>query len=298
MGTTNTKFDLYQTVTDRIVALLEQGIIPWKKPWTDSGPPSNAVSKRKYHGVNVWLLLSLPYDHQLYLTFEQLKRLGGSVKRGEKGHLVVYRALLENRLGENEEPHESEESGKKYALRYHVVFNVDQCTNIPEALLYSSYKIPPDPIAACDEIAAHMPNVPQITVGKQQAFYSIDGDYISMPKLKAFKSAEGYYNTLFHELIHSTGHEARLHRKSITEMAEFGSDTYSFEELIAELGASYLSCYTGIKHETENSAAYIQAWLGKLRNDKRVIISASSAAQRATDYILGIKSEEETVKEN
>lgn len=294
MSTTTTRFDLYQTVTDRIITLLEQGVIPWKKPWLDTGPPINAISKRKYHGVNVWLLLSLPYSQQQYLTFDQLKRVGGSVKRGEKGHLVVYRALLEDKSKENGAP--PTEAEKKYAMRYHVLFNVEQCTNIPESILFTSYKHPPDPIAACDELVANMQQAPKITFTKQLAFYHIADDYVNMPKRKTFKSAEGYYHTLFHELVHSTGHETRLHRSSITDMAEFGSEPYSFEELIAELGASYLSSHVGITHDIENSSAYIQAWLKELRGDKRLIISASAAAQRATNFILGVKSEEDQEK--
>ncbi len=132
-----------------------------------------------------------------------------------------------------------------------------------------------------------MPDCPVIKHKEQRAFYHIGEDYINMPKKKSFATPESYYSTLFHELVHSTGAEKRLGRKSVVEMAEFGSEPYSMEELIAELGASYLNSFTGIlDKQIENSASYISSWLEKFKSDKRFVISASGQAQRAVDLIL------------
>ena len=132
-----------------------------------------------------------------------------------------------------------------------------------------------------------MPDSPLLIFTGKKAFYDIEKDHVVLPNLKRFKTSESYYSTLFHELVHSTGAEKRLGRKTITEMAEFGSEPYSMEELIAELGAAYLNSFTGIlDKEIENSAAYISGWLEKLRNDKRFIIAACGQAQRAVDLIL------------
>ena len=132
-----------------------------------------------------------------------------------------------------------------------------------------------------------MPQCPEIRHKQQEAFYHKVDDYINMPKKKSFQSPHLYYATLFHELVHSTGSEKRLNRSSIAEMAEFGSELYSLEELIAEMGSAYLASFTGIEHKSmDNTVAYIQGWLGKLRNDKRFIVQASGQAQRAVDFII------------
>ena len=142
-------------------------------------------------------------------------------------------------------------------------------------------------ILECESIITGMPQCPVIKFKEKEAYYHIVEDYINMPKRKSFKSAELYYATLFHELVHSTGAEKRLNRKTINEMAEFGSEMYSIEELIAELGSAYLSSFTGILSKgIQNNAAYIKGWLGKLKNDKRFIVQASGQAQRAVDFIM------------
>jgi antirestriction protein ArdC len=280
-SSSTTKVDVYQIVTDRIVSLLEAGTVPWQKPWTDAGVPMNAKSKRKYRGINFWLLLSLPYERHLYLTWDQIKEYGASVKKGEVGHVVLYWKTPRKKEDENENQKQVP------ILRYYKVFNVSQITDLPADF------VPPlegkefDPILECDDIIRSMPGAPEIRHKHKEAFYHIGEDYINMPKQKSFKSIELYYSTLFHELVHSTGHEKRLNRKSITEMAEFGSELYSIEELIAEMGSAYLSSFTGIQHKNiEHNASYIKGWLGKLINDKRFIVQASGQAQKAVDFIM------------
>ncbi|RZK12932.1 MAG: DUF1738 domain-containing protein [Flavobacterium sp.] len=294
------RFDLYQTVTDRVIELLEKGKVPWRKPWSDLGPPMNAISKRPYQGINLWLLLMLPYESNLYLTWEQLKRVNGSVTRGAKAHIVVYWQMLDASDQKNEEQaiESREQKRQRFTLRYHKIFNVEDCTGIPPSILVSNAEKQLNTLLACENIANEMPNRPRIFNGKRRASYDPQMDYVNIPNLERFESPEAFYTTLWHELVHSTGHPKRLDRKTITEMAEFGSEPYSLEELIAELGTCYLAGYSGIlEKEVVNSAAYIAGWLTKLKNDKRFVITASTQAQKAVDYILNRKDQKPTIKE-
>lgn len=283
--TSSTTVDVYQMVTDRIIELLETSTVPWQKPWTESGLPMNVISKRPYRGINLWLLLSLNYERNLFLTWDQLKKIGGSVLQGQHGHIVVFWKQVKK------VPEELDDKGKPKQipmLRYYKVFNVEQCRDIPQNLIPELGSLALDSMLECEAISNSMPDCPVIKHKENKAFYHVGEDYINMPKKKSFKTIEAYYSTFFHELVHSTGAEKRLGRKTITEMAEFGSEPYSLEELIAEIGAAYLNSFTGIlDKEIESSAAYIGGWLEKLRSDKRFIISASGQAQRAVDLILG-----------
>jgi antirestriction protein ArdC len=283
-NTSSTKLDVYQMVTDRIIELLEAGTIPWQKPWSETGIPMNAISKRAYRGINLWLLLSLNYERNLFLTWDQLKKIGGSVNQGQHGHIVVFWKQVKK------VPEELDDKGKPKTtpmLRYYKVFNVEQCRDIPNELIPELLKDEVDPILECEAVINTMPDSPLLIFKGKKAYYEILKDQVVLPQLKSFKTPESYYSTLFHELVHSTGAEKRLGRKSIVEMAEFGSEPYSMEELIAELGASYLNSFTGILNkQIENSAAYISSWLLKFKSDKRFIIAASGQAQRAVDLIL------------
>ncbi len=281
--TSSTKLDVYELVTNRIVALLEAGTVPWQKPWADAGVPMNLMSKRPYRGINLWLLLSLNYERNLFLTWDQLKKIGGSVNKNEHGHIVVFWKSVKK------QPEELDGDKAKTVpmLRYYKVFNIAQCRDIPKELIPELLTENVDPILECEAIINMMPDSPLLIFTGKKAYYDIEKDHVVLPKLKSFKTSESYYSTLFHELVHSTGAEKRLGRKTITEMSEFGSEPYSMEELIAELGASYLNSYTGIlDKEIESSAAYISGWLDKFRGDKRFIISASAQAQKAVDLIL------------
>ncbi len=282
----STKLDVYEMVTTRIIDLLEAGTVPWRKPWAEFGVPVNLISKRPYRGINLWLLLSLNYESNLFLTWDKLKRIGGSVNQGEHGHIVVFWKNVKR------QPEELDKDGHPKTvpmLRYYKVFNVQQCRDIPSDIIPELVKTEIDPISECEAVVSGMKDCPQIVHKEQKAYYHISGDYINMPKKKSFKKMEAYYSTLFHELVHSTGSEKRLGRKSITEMNEFSSEPYSIEELIAELGSAYLCAFAGILDgEIQNSAAYINGWLEKLRNDKRFIVQASGHAQRAVDMVLNL----------
>jgi antirestriction protein ArdC len=272
---------IYEQITERIITLLAQGTVPWQKPWkARTGLPRNLVSHKPYRGINVFLLLAMSYESPFWLTFRQALQLGGSVRKGEKSCPVVFwkQTTIDDR--------ESGEPQKIPLLRFYHVFNVAQCDGL---------KIGTEPVVTTvtdiikpDEIVAHMPRRPEIKHGMARAFYSPREDYVGLPLRERFERADGYHATLFHELVHATGHESRLNRSTITEKSGFGSNPYSKEELIAEMGAAFLCGQAEIVERTiDNSASYLQGWLDQLRNDKTLILSAAAQAQKAADFILG-----------
>ena len=281
--------DVYEIVTSKIMEQLEKGTVPWRKPWTDAGIPRNLLSKRPYRGVNLLLLASLGYEHNLFLTSKQLKEIGGSILPDEKPHLVVYWNFAEKEPAEVEK--EEKVTKKAPFLRYYTVYNIAQCANIPVDRI-PVFEREPNSIPACDSVVKNMAQCPEIRHKEPSAYYDCLEDYVNMPKQKTFVSDASYYSTLFHELVHSTGHHTRLDRMGLVQMTEFGSEPYSQEELVAEMGTCYLQSLTGIASEFENSAAYIQGWLKKLKNDRHFIVTAASHAQKAVDFILNIKPEE------
>ena len=269
--------NVYEIITERIIEQLEKNVVPWRKPWK-SIPPLNLVSKKEYRGINSILLNSLLFENPYFLSFKQARELGGFVRRGERGFPVVFWQMIEKGEGNDKETFP--------LLRYYTVFNVAQTegVEIPKAGVRES-----NSIDECERIVSGMPNPPKIAFGGNQAFYVPSRDLITLPVRKRFDSAEEFYSTLLHEMVHSTGHASRLNRKGINESGVgFGSETYSQEELVAEIGSSFLNAKAGIIGRTiENSASYIANWLSVLRSDKRMITLAAGAAQKASDYILG-----------
>ena len=289
----NTEKDVYAIVTNKIIKMLDQGIIPWRKPWHGRGIPCNLLTMRPYRGINVMLLNMLGYKRNYFLSFNQVKALGGSVKKDEKSQIVVFWKYIEKK--DDKRDGDVSETKLKPMLRYYHVFNIEQCTGIPERLIPPLPECHNDIITICDEVIAVMPNKPDIRHLENEAYYHPIDDYVNMPDLEYFAQSEAYYATLFHELIHSTGHESRLDRKGITEPTNYGSELYSTEELIAELGACFLQSYTGAIYDNLiNSAAYISGWLKKLKDDRRCIVYASNCAQKACDYILNIHPNEDS----
>jgi len=282
------RHDVYQIVTDKIIEHLEKGVIPWRQTWTKAGLPKNLVSKRAYRGINVWMLATMHHSQNDFLTFKQAKELGGSIKKGEKACPVIYwnwKERIKEDTGEIE---------KVPFLRYYRVFNISQVEGIPKEKLPPVIENQNEPIKSCEEIIAGMPKRPDIRHKEHRAYYHPEEDYINMPESKTFTDNKDYYSTLFHEMVHSTGHKERLNRREIADPHGFYSNDYAIEELTAEMGASYLKSLAGIPiEELENNAAYIQGWLRKLKEDKRFIIYATSRAQQATDYILNIKNLEQ-----
>ncbi len=278
--------DVYALVTEKITAALEAGTVPWQKPWaTHGGLPRNLASRRPYRGMNVLLLsLGQPYRSPWWVTFRQAAQLGGTVRRGEKASLVTFWKLSDSPA----DPDGGAGEGSRRRaplLRYYHVFNVEQCDGlaVPEAPAPA-----PEPLAAGEAVYRRMPRPPALVDGGDRAFYAPGPDCVGMPPLAAFRSAEDYYATLFHELTHSTGHPARLDRGLTQAPAPFGSPDYSREELVAEFGAAFLCGHVGLfPRVAENSAAYIDGWLRALKGDRRLLPIAASQAQRAADFILG-----------
>ena len=274
---------VYDVITDRIVAQLEAGTVPWRKPWNgQAGMPKNLVSSKEYRGINPFMLHCLGYESPYFLTFKQAKKLDGHVRKGEKGCPVVFWKTWHVEHTENGE----KTAQKRFVLRYYTVFNVAQCEGV-EAPTIAVPEREHEPLQAAEALVGAMPTPPGIVRGYVSAAYSPRTDIVRMPKPERFETAEAFYSTLFHELTHSTGHTSRLDRKGITETVEYGSRTYSQEELVAEMGSAFLCGETGILDtRIDQSAAYIDGWLRSLRNDRKLVVTAAAQAQKAADYIL------------
>ena len=275
--------DIFREVTDRIIHELDKGIIPWEKPWTGtrSGAYSRATGK-PYSLLNQ-MLLGMPGE---YLTFYQCSQEGGSVRKGEKACFVVFWKFIE------EEKFNDKGEKEKVTvpfLRYYNVFHVDQCEGIkakhqPEDLR------PVDPVAEAETVIADYLRRSGCSLShsrQDEAFYRPLTDSIHLPLREQFKSGGEYYATLFHEAAHSTGHPSRLNR--LDKTASFGSDIYSREELVAEIGAAASIHELGMETPKtfRNNAAYIQSWLSALKDDKRLIVSAAGKAEKAVSLIFG-----------
>ncbi|MDD5598180.1 MAG: zincin-like metallopeptidase domain-containing protein [Victivallaceae bacterium] len=279
---------VYEKITSIIVAKLEKGIVPWHQPWASSWPPRNLITKKPYRGINLLLLSGLKYELPYFLTFKQVKRLKGSVIKDEKAHLVVFYKWLEKKDEDGNVIRNDEGKIELVPmLRFYYVFNVGQCDGIASKYIPWQINGQFNPIEEAEYIVRNMPDHPEICYDTGRACYIPRQDQINMPSKHSFSSDEELYSTLFHELVHSTGHESRLNRKGVTQAAAFGSKVYSEEELVAEMGAAFLCGEAGIANRTiDNSTAYIRGWLSRLKNDKRLLVFAAGAAQKACDFIL------------
>jgi len=279
---------VYQIVTDRILAELAAGVIPWKKTWSADGSlPMNLISKKEYRGTNL-LLLPSNYSSPFFLTYNQCKKLGGFVRKGENSYPVIFWKFFDKTDSVSGE----KTGGRIPMLRYYRVFNVEQCENIdPKKIpvLVTDDMNEIEPLEYAEDIINAMPKKPEIKHNESKAYYSPRLDYVNMPKKNLWaESTENYYAVLFHELTHSTGHVRRCNR-GIETNAGFGSVSYSKEELIAEMGSAFLCSITGILTDDvlKQSAAYIESWTNAIRNDNKLVVTASGKAQKAVDYILG-----------
>jgi antirestriction protein ArdC len=277
---------VYEMVTDRIIAQLESGTIPWEKPWTGTKSGAfNRVSKKSYSLLNQMLL-----KHEgEYATFEQWKKLGGHVRKGEKSEIIVFWKVLE--VEEKTEDGTLEKKNIPY-LKYINVFHISQVDGI-EPLKADELNNEIEPIEQAETLLKDYWSRENITVNHvkgNKAFYSPLQDLIQLPLFEQFKNANEYYSTAFHESTHSTLKAKRCNREEDRQNknVSFGSEEYSKEELVAELGAASLMNIVGIENPKtfKNSTAYIQSWIKVLRNDNKFIVSASSKAEKAVKYIL------------
>lgn len=280
MKTTSERKNMYEVINNMIMEKLQCGKMPWKQTWNNFGPARNYVSKKPYRGINALILNNTEYEYPLFVTFLQVKELGGYIKKGSKSIEVIYWKTLE---------FENDEKIKRIPfLRYYNVFNVD-CVEGLKLKLPTSYVN--DPIGSCEMIINDMPSKPVIEHGGDEPYYSWREDRVKVPYRENFILSDEYYSTLFHELAHSTGHETRLNREECIKPTVYGSRDYCKEELVAEIATSFLCGEAGISNNTlNNSAAYIQFWLERLthllREDDKAFVRASAQAQKATDFIL------------
>lgn len=277
-------FDIYAAVTDRIIAQLEQGVIPWHKPWT--GLQSGAISGTtgKPYSLLNQMLLGKPGE---WYTWNQIQKLGGKVRKGEKSSMVVF---WKQRAIKEEDPATGEKVVRMIPmLKYFNVFHIDQTEGIGAKTIDPEAHDPATDDTADAIIADYLQRsgVKLEHRPGDEAFYSPSADRVVLPLREQFRDMAEYYSTAFHELSHSTGHSSRLDR--ISHCTFFGNEEYSREELVAEIGAAALLNHCGIETGSsfKNSAAYIKSWLCVLRNDKKMIVSASGAASKAFELITG-----------
>lgn len=297
--------DVYKIVTERVISILESGTAPWRKTWSGGDAPCNFISKKKYRGINSLLLSTTCFSSSYWLTFQQVKTLGGYIRKGEKSELVIFWKFF-NQVSNSEDSDgkfDNKKQSRPPLLRYYRVFNIEQTEGLEKQLPEEQNEQPFTPIETAARIIEAMPQRPRIEHKEQSAFYSPLMDYVNLPRPETFSAPDNYYAVAFHELTHSTGHESRLNRAGVAgaKLASFGSEDYSKEELIAEMGSAFLCAEAGINSTLENSASYLKSWLKVLKGDSHLIVSAASAAQRAVDFILNRNaqiSENETLNED
>lgn len=280
--------NVYQIVTDQIIAELQAGSIPWHKPWAGAETGAyNRITRRPYSFLNQ---LMLKHNGE-YASLQQWNSLGGMIRKGEKSEIVVFWKKLEDKETDSSNGNLSEarEEKPKYVLRYYRVFHISQVDGVkPLELAKLPRSVFPDEDAEAvfrnylDLDGVHFEESPS-----NEAFYSPSQDLIHLPLMSQFQDVAEYYSTVFHEAVHSTGHADRLNREGLRKVS-FGSETYSKEELIAETGSAFLCHILGISTDSsvKNSASYIQGWLDALKRDARLVVSAAGQAEKAVRYIL------------
>ena len=308
----------YQIITQTIVDELKKGNIPWKKPWKIERPRN--IRGSFYKGINLLLLSMKPYSCPVWATFLQIKQKGGKVKKGEKGSFVVFKKAyhvlkipeekikqlgltqerimdLQREINKYGEIVSMEDEDLKKEIEQHVitvwtdrlytVFNLEQTTLDIDKYWKPATSSKVNPVEKAENIINNMPQKPPIYHRGQRAYYDPQEDIVVIPHQKTFKSTRGYYETIFHELVHSTGHPKRLNRKSLTTATRRrNSKEYSLEELVAVIGSAFLCAEAGIKPDFKNVAAYCKGWIKVLQNDQKIIFKAASMAQKAVDFIL------------
>lgn len=267
---------IYQILQDQIIELLDKGVVPWKRTFSvPGGFAKNIVSNKMYRGFNYMMLnCQSQFNSPYWMTFKQCKDLGGTIKKGERSTVVTFWKTLKK---------EDKETGEENIfpmIRYYRVFNLDQTEGVKvpkrdmEDTKYNNH-----PIENCEMIIREYKTMPEVVWGKAPC-YMPSSDKIGMPEITNFTGAAEYYSTFFHEMGHSTMHMTRLDRKGLS---------YAKEELVAEMTACFLCGTAGIETSViENQAAYIASWKKRIKEEPKIVVSASSAAQKASDFILNI----------
>lgn len=301
------KKDIYQEITNRIIKDLEEGTPVWEKPWENgfTGFPKNEFSKCFYSGINTIILWTrqgdIGADSSQWVTFRQAQNLGGQIKKGEKASRIIFYKKItvpeheeekgekqEKQKGGNPKQEKKKEEGNSQEkeisiIKPHPVFNLSQTKGLEHLVKAPDEK---EQTFKDEKEAEELLKKVQAKIklaNFSKAFYTPSEDKISMPRKSQFKTKEGFYSTLFHELSHWTGHPSRLNREINNK---FGTKAYAFEELVAEISASFLCCHFGFRYSTQHSA-YVKSWVKLLKEDKKAIFKASSLAQKATQFILG-----------
>lgn len=292
-GARRNRTNLYSEITEKIIAELEAGRVPWVQPWGTSaakaplGLPKNASTDRQYSGINVLLLwgavIERGFSGQSWLTFRQALSLGGNVRKGECGTTVVYA----DRFVPEDEKRRARETGEDADaipfLKRFTVFNTDQCENLPEDVATAAPPVPKGLIETCVEALIAATGI-DFRIGGNRAFYVPTHDYVQVPPPQAYFEPINWHRTALHEMGHATGHASRLGRDL---SGSFGTKKYAFEELIAEINAAFCCASLGIS-PTVRHADYIASWLEVLREDNRAIIRAASQAGKAADWLLAL----------
>lgn len=313
--------DIYQEVTDLVLEAIENGTVPWQRPWKVIGvPPTNLYSRKKYRGINVFLLGMTGYASPFWVTFKQAQDLlykqwcrdNGKtindpasqaeynrqpiderrvVPKGTKGHLVVFFKPVPNKNYRKGSQDPKEQNKNILILKHYTVFNVEQVADlrIPANLMPELVE-DHDPIPAAQEIIDHYAELdgPQTGLGGDSAYYIPMLDYIAVPLKEQYEDISEYYKTHYHEMAHSTGHEKRLNRREVVKVESSDKiEAYSVEELVAEMTAAMLAGVAGLEFSYENTANYLAHWGEKIQADKRILVRAAARAQRASDHILG-----------
>jgi len=289
------KVDVYKMVSDKIIASLEKGEVPWQRPWAVRGmAPANFNSKRKYTGMNSILLSMSGYACPYWMTYKGAEKLDGHVLKGEKGTEVVLWKVAKKKV-RNEETGEMEEK-KFFFLKYFNVFNLQQ-TSLADK--WVAPELPGETKEPHDIFTEYVEREGiEVQFGGDRAYYNRGRDEIGMPSPEAFGEEAEFHSTAYHEAVHSTGHKKRLDRldggNPLDEEVSSG-DAYSKEELVAEIGAAMLCNLTGVDTEKafDNSVAYIKGWKKRIKDDTKLMMRAASQAQKAVDFIIPDEDEEE-----
>jgi len=286
------KKNIYEEITGRIIEALEEGVIPWAKPWyaAQYGVHRNALTNRPYRGLNILLLNQIAmaegFIDPRWITFRGSEKLGGHVKKNEKGVQIIFWKFLpitkqEADICKPQEDVDEKNNSKQNVFpfaRPYTIFNVEQCEELDISALTHSEILEP-----VNKEAEKILTLPNIKHGGDKASYFLGEDVITLPFRETFENLNFYYTTAYHEISHWTGNSSRLNR---TFGNRFGDHNYAFEELVAEIGAAFLGAHTSIPFEEMRHPEYVNFWLDIFKKDNRAIFTAAAKAQTSADFVL------------